>query len=454
MICFCAMGPLLEIDCVHPLWYMADYYFTGEHCPAWLDAAIETCPEWLGGVACQDLPADTRQKVCHEWKTNQECYTSTQRHHDVFQGFQKQCGSHGKVHLPSHACAVLLRTFCEQPPALCVCVHKFLHKCLKGGPALKTLCCADEVCDDSKCTSIGNDCYAPGNEAKTCAPGYHVKQHSAEHYTCCTSGSVECIQHGGLERCWRTYVPHKLSSPVRVVMDLHGYSNNMMQTELYTGWRQIAEAEGVVVVWPQGTAALAGQPDPNSSWNAGSCCGAASDKAAGIDDVGFLRKAAEAVAAAHGADVSRHVYWAGHSNGCAMAQRMAAQANDVVAAVGCHAAYLLLEDDQMPTADSYGTKPVPVIHVHGTADGVVGYEGFPYPSSPFNAMNNLARWATLNGCPSPSAPKHHEVGNELKFLWHEGCAGSTEVELITLPGVGHSPYKGFDTRVATTQVSH
>ena len=54
---------------------------------------------------------------------------------------------------------------------------------------MKALCCADGVCDDSKCTSIGNDCYAPGDEAKTCAPGYRVKQHSAEHYTCCTYGS-------------------------------------------------------------------------------------------------------------------------------------------------------------------------------------------------------------------------------------------------------------------------
>jgi poly(3-hydroxybutyrate) depolymerase len=43
----------------------------------------------------------------------------------------------------------------------------------------------------------------------------------------------------------------------------------------------------------------------------------------------------ENVAATHGADLERHVYWAGHSNGCAMAQRMAAEAPEIVAAVGC-----------------------------------------------------------------------------------------------------------------------
>ena len=56
--------------------------------------------------------------------------------------------------------------------------------------ALTSLYCAGKGrCDDSKCTSIGGDCYAPGHEAKTCAPGYHAEdsQHGRlyQRYTCC-----------------------------------------------------------------------------------------------------------------------------------------------------------------------------------------------------------------------------------------------------------------------------
>jgi polyhydroxybutyrate depolymerase len=322
----------------------------------------------------------------------------------------------------------------------------------------------------------GFDCWAGNGDPFACADGLTAKKSGKavedflgltwEHYTCCAAEAddpapgacfdtpVECIEHAGLKRCWRTYVPDTISSPVRVVMDLHGYGGNMGANEQYTGWREIADAEGVVIVWPQGTAGLDGQSDPSPSWNAGQCCGASSDTAAGVDDVGFLREVAEMVAVAHGADVSRNVYWAGHSNGCAMAQRMAAQANDIVAAVGCHAMYLVLEDDQIQTA-SYADKPVPVINVHGTSDQVVGYDGFPDPSSPASAMSNLARWASLNGCPTPLEPEQHQVSQDLEVSWHEGCVGSTgettEVELLTLPGVGHTPYQGF-TSVATTQV--
>jgi hypothetical protein len=41
-------------------------------------------------------------------------------------------------------------------------------------------------CDDSKCTSIGSDCYAPGDEAKTCAPGFHAEDFQDDgRYSCC-----------------------------------------------------------------------------------------------------------------------------------------------------------------------------------------------------------------------------------------------------------------------------
>jgi polyhydroxybutyrate depolymerase len=99
--------------------------------------------------------------------------------------------------------------------------------------------------------------------------------------------------HGGLERCWEIFrPPSKLSSPVRVVIDLHGYSGNIVSYPLYSGWGRIAERDGFIVVWPQGSTELEGHSDKQPSWNAGMCCGSSDDKHAKIDDVGFLRKLA------------------------------------------------------------------------------------------------------------------------------------------------------------------
>ncbi len=47
----------------------------------------------------------------------------------------------------------------------------------------------DIVCDNEQCTSFGGDCYAPGDEAKTCSEGYWVKWGGLgghpDTYTCC-----------------------------------------------------------------------------------------------------------------------------------------------------------------------------------------------------------------------------------------------------------------------------
>jgi polyhydroxybutyrate depolymerase len=297
---------------------------------------------------------------------------------------------------------------------------------------------------------------ASGERAEgTCGVWEYTPQYTPVRCNACPGEecpTVECLEHGGLQRCWRKFVPNRLSSPVRVVFDMHGHSQNMDHIETMSGWRRVAEAEGLVVVWPQGT---------DFSWNAGGvCCPPANIKQ--IDDVGFLRRVAENVSATHGVELNRHVYWGGYSNGCAMAQRMAREANDIVAAVGCHAMYLTWTEEQAQqhsTAAQYADKPVPVITVHGTLDLVVGYRDW----YGFNATDNLERWARLNECPTPTAWRRVKITPALKFRQdsdrrvlvssHTGCKDGTEAALVTLPGVGHAPFLALETPLFdTTQV--
>lgn len=72
-------------------------------------------------------------------------------------------------------------------------------------------------------------------------------------------------------------------------------------------------------------------------------CGDSWEDGRNVDDVGFLREVLYRVQATNAVDSSR-IYWAGHSNGCAMAQSMADVASDIVTAVGCAALFKVPRD--------------------------------------------------------------------------------------------------------------
>jgi polyhydroxybutyrate depolymerase len=145
---------------------------------------------------------------------------------------------------------------------------------------------------------------------------------------------------------------------------MHGFTSCASVLERYDGWKEIAEEEGFIMAYPQGTEKLEGQEDDSPSWNAGNtCCGGSTNLNANIDDEGFIGALVESVVASENINASR-IYMAGHSNGCAMAQRMAAQRSDMVAGVACHSHYMV---DVI--ADDF--SPVPIIEIHGKLDEVV-----------------------------------------------------------------------------------
>ena len=194
--------------------------------------------------------------------------------------------------------------------------------------------------------------------------------------------SQECFTSGGVLRCFWKYQsttslarrlpprPHNANFKRPLVIDMHDHGGCAEQMVGYSGWKELADQNSAIVIWPQGLEV----PDPTTgmryapSWNAGSgsrgCCGGA--VVGFVDDVGFIRALIERVAAADPMVDRDRVYMAGHGNGCAMAQRMAAEASDIVAAVGCHSMYLLVE----PPANFV---PVPVLEIHGMTDAHVSF---------------------------------------------------------------------------------
>ncbi len=97
--------------------------------------------------------------------------------------------------------------------------------------------------------------------------------------------------------------------------------------------------------------------------------------------MGFIIKLVDELLTKYNVDPDR-VYLAGHSNGCALAQRVAYEHSNKIAGVACHSFYLLpnifvQEPLIQPTLlankpSSY--TPVPIFEVHGGQDSVVGYD--------------------------------------------------------------------------------
>jgi len=249
-------------------------------------------------------------------------------------------------------------------------------------------------------------------------------------------GSEHCLGHDGRRRCYQLLVPESASASAPLVIDMHGFGSNANQQRAISGFSHLARTEGFIVAWPQGVEA---------SFNAGlGCCGSAVKER--VDDVGFVRALVADVATLEQLDLDR-VYVTGLSNGCAMAQRVAAQASDLVAAAACMAMYLIAR----PAPDY---TPVPLMEIHGTADSVVPYQGDRNGAAALfpTAIGNVETWAKLNGCAGDPV-KTDGPSARATFTRFGECKDSADVVLLTLDGVGHVPYLGIQGDVDTARVA-
>ena len=227
---------------------------------------------------------------------------------------------------------------------------------------------------------------------------------------------------GGLKRAYRVFAPPNLdrSRPVPVVLVLGGFGNSAESMVEATQFDREAIDGGFVVAYPDGV---------GETWNAGYCCGTAAKD--GVDDVGFLLAVVDQIQAEYRTDPAR-VFVAGVSNGAMMGYRLACEHAERIAGVGSVAGAMIL-DNCNPS------RPVPVLEIHGTADGLVPYGGgrtaggATMPSPPTPAL--AERWAALNRClAQPAVETKSPITSS---TWTECSQGST-VRLVTVEGGGHT----------------
>ena len=181
--------------------------------------------------------------------------------------------------------------------------------------------------------------------------------------------------------------------PLPVLLAFHGGGGSAQGFQKYAGLDAVADREGFVVVYPDGSGRLGRRL---LTWNAGGCCGSAREDR--VDDVGFAIRVLGDLARDLPLDRTR-VYATGHSNGAMMAYRLAAEAAERIAAIAPVAGAMQL-------ATFAPARPMPVLHVHSVDDPRALYRGRPGSALSVHAHARrahaveaeLARWAALDGC--------------------------------------------------------
>jgi len=231
------------------------------------------------------------------------------------------------------------------------------------------------------------------------------------------------LSYGGWQRTYQVHAPAG-GAPVALVLNLHGAGMTSGEQAALTDYNAVADQYGFVVAYPDGI---------DLSWADGR--GASVPDQQGIDDVGFLAALIDRLSAEYGI-VPGRVFVTGMSAGAFMANRLACERADLISAIAPVAGTL---GAGVPCAPS---RPVSVLQIHGTADPVVPYNGGGMvgrggPSDIVSAPAMAALWAALDRCPGALAAEPPGPG-EIHRSVAAGCAGGTEVALVSINGGGHT----------------
>ncbi|MFO0918938.1 MAG: PHB depolymerase family esterase [Planctomycetaceae bacterium] len=255
------------------------------------------------------------------------------------------------------------------------------------------------------CAALGADALGPGD---------HVRKITVD----------------DLERTYYVHVPPQYDPKTLtpLVIALHGAGMNGRMMEWFSGLSETADQAGFIIIYPSGTGR-----EPLLTWNAGWFNG----KINRVDDVKFLREMLDEAGDLLHVDPQR-IYACGMSNGGMMCYRLAAELSDRIAAIAPVAGTIALEE-------CHPSRPVPVLHFHGTQDELV-----PFRSDPANlvglmgvkgAEESVETWVKLNGCEvSPVVDTLSDSEDDLKVVrtTYRGGKNDAEVVLITIEGGGHT----------------
>lgn len=239
--------------------------------------------------------------------------------------------------------------------------------------------------------------------------------------SCESNSGAETISHDNQVREYMLYVPSSYNSanPTPVVMNFHGFGGQAAEYMNYADMRSLADAENFILVYPQGTCL-----DGSSHWNTSLPGG---DNKSSADDFGFIEALINDLNSGYNINQER-IYACGYSNGGMFAYGLANYKSNLVAAVASVSGTML--DFNAPTS-----HPMPVIHLHGTNDGVIPYNGTSDWSS---AQSVIDYWVNFNNTiTTPITDSDSNGGMTIEHYLYDQGDSSVSVEHYKYVGGDH-----------------
>ena len=219
--------------------------------------------------------------------------------------------------------------------------------------------------------------------------------------SCYSNTDVQTLVHDDINREYILYVPVSYDgiSTIPLMLNFHGFGGSASDFMNNADLRALAESDTFILVYPQGSCS-----EGSSHWNP---CPVGGDNKSTADDLGFVEAMIADISAQYNVDLER-IYAAGYSNGGMMAYGLANYKSNLIAAVASVSGSML---------DCIGTTshPMPVVHLHGTSDGILPYDGSSDWSSVQSTVdhwinfNNTSTTATLNSDNSGGMTIEHYV---------------------------------------------
>ena len=247
--------------------------------------------------------------------------------------------------------------------------------------------------------------------------------------------TVHSLTVDGLERTYILHVPpnYDKETPVPLVLALHGGGGSAEKMANLTGFNDVSDKEGFIVVYPEGI---------ENHWNDGRVLQNYRAHKDNIDDVTFMSVLIDHIKQEYTIDESR-IYATGISNGAMMSCRLACELSDKIAAIAMVAG--AMPEDLCVHCNPL--NPVSVLVINGTEDPLVLWEGGEIKfgrqtlGRTLSVRDTVQFWVTHNNCEQPVItwlPDSTDDGTTVRREVYGNGLEGTEVTLYAIEGGGHT----------------
>jgi polyhydroxybutyrate depolymerase len=233
---------------------------------------------------------------------------------------------------------------------------------------------------------------------------------------------AETISVEGVTRSYRIHTPAAPADEPGLVIALSGVFGDGFQAELTTGFDAEADRLGWIVVYPDSVLDGWMAYGNDDTWG----------HHPGADDIPFFRALIAREIGRDNVDPGR-VFVTGMSRGGMMTHRAGCELADVVAAIAPVSGNMATASGSAGDVPCHPARPVSVLAIHGTADGVIPFAGghVDIDYAPFEDV--MAKWRSVDACGGDGAQSID--GPSTTTAWT--CAGGTVVAQRVVEGGWH-----------------